>query len=286
KQHPNENFARELMELFSLGIGHYTETDVRESARAFTGYQLTQDRRFVFNKNNHDATSKTFLGQTGAYAGDDIIDIILQQRPAAEYISTRLWKFFAYDSPEPEVVSALADTFQTSNHNTSAVLRQLFNMPQFYSPTAVQALVKSPAEFAVSAARGLNLQTDAAGFPQAMGQMDQVLFDPPNVAGWPGGATWLSSASFFARMNFVNGLIYAKKGPDAATLFGDYTSLGTDDAISLATDRLLSMPISGDSAGVIQQYLSDSNGGSAGVTDKNVKSFMYLVLATPENQLN
>jgi hypothetical protein len=119
-----------------------------------------------------------------------------------------------------------------------------------------------------------------------MAQMNQVLFDPPNVAGWPDGPAWLSSASFFARMNFMNGVINAKNGPDARALFGDYTSLGADAALSLAADRLLSMPLSGTSADAIQQFLAQSNGGSSAVTDKNVKSFMYLVLATPENQLN
>jgi uncharacterized protein (DUF1800 family) len=285
KAHPNENFARELMELFSLGIGHYSEDDVRESARAFTGYQLDKDRHFVYNAKNHDDGQKTFLGQTGTFGGDQVIDVILQQRAAAEYISTRLWSYFAYPNPEPEVVKALADTFQQSNYSIKATLKQLFTLPQFYSDTAYQALIKRPAEFVVGAARGLNLSTDAAGFPQYMVAMGQTLFDPPNVAGWPDGAYWLSSASFFARMNFLNVLAYAKNGPDPSALFGDYTASAVDDAIDLAASRFLSMPLSGGSADAIQQFLSDSNGGGAAITGKNVRSFIYLVLATPENQL-
>jgi len=290
KAHPNENFARELQELFSLGIGNYSEDDVREVARALTGYQLDKDRHFVYNAKQHDDGSKTYLGQTGNWSGDDIINIILQQRAAAEYISKRLWTFFAYPNPESEVVSTLADTFQSSNYSIKTVLRQLFNMPQFYSDAALGALIKSPTEFVVGAVRSLGLQTDASTFPQQMSLMDQLLFDPPNVAGWPGGTTWLSSSTFFARMNFLNNLIYAKAGgptsqPDATQLLGDYASLSPDDAIGAAAARLLSAQLGGSSSQVITQFLSDSNGGMAQVTDKNVKSFLYLVLATPEGQL-
>ena len=124
KAHPNENFARELMELFSLGIGNYTESDVRDGARAFTGYQLTQDRIFVYNAKIHDDGSKSYLGQTGNFNGDQAIDIILAKRSAAEYISKRLWSFFAYPNPEPEVIGPLADTFQASGHNIKAVMQK------------------------------------------------------------------------------------------------------------------------------------------------------------------
>jgi len=290
KAHPNENFARELQELFSLGIGNYSEDDVREAARALTGYQLDKDRNFVYNAKQHDDGAKTYLGQTGNWGGDDIIDIILQQRAAAEYIVKRLWSFFAYPNPEAEVIAALADTFQSSSYSIKAVLRQLFTTPQFYSDTAMGALIKSPTEFVVGAVRSLGLQTDASTFPQQMALMNQLLFDPPNVAGWPGGAAWLSSSTFFARMNFLNGLIYAKAGgptsqPDATQLLGDYAGLSPDDAIGTAAATLLSTQLGGSSQQVITQFLSDTNGGTAQVTDKNVKSFLYLVLATPEGQL-
>jgi len=286
KAHPNENFARELMELFSLGIGHYSEDDVRAGAKAFTGYQLDKDRHFIYNAKNHDDSQKTFLGQTGAFVGDQVIDIILQQQASSEYLVTRLWDFFAYPNPEPEVVAALADTFQSSRYSIKAVLRQLFTMPQFYNANAYQALIKSPAEFVVGAARGLALSTDGTSYPQQMALMSQSLFDPPNVAGWPGGAIWMSSASFFARMNFLNSLIYAKTPPDASALLGDYASLAATDAVALAASRLLSVPLSPSSAGTVAQFLADSNGGNAAVTNKNVKGLLYLVMAAPEGQLN
>ncbi|HEY7294279.1 MAG TPA: DUF1800 domain-containing protein [Dehalococcoidia bacterium] len=290
KAHPNENFARELQELFSLGIGNYGEDDVREAARAFTGYQLDKDRHFVYNARQHDDGAKTYLGQTGNWSGDDIINIILQQRAAAEYISKRLWSFFAYPNPEPDVVSTLADTFQSSSYSIKAVLRQLFTMPQFYSDAAMGALVKSPTEFVVGAVRSLGLQTDGSTFPQQMALMNQTLFNPPSVAGWPGGPTWLSSSTFFARLNFLNGLIYARIGgptssPDATRLLGDYASLAADEAIGTAATRLLGIQLGGSSQQIVAQFLSDSNGGTPRVTDKNVKSFLYLVLATPEGQL-
>jgi uncharacterized protein (DUF1800 family) len=196
-----------------------------------------------------------------------------------------LWSFFAYPNPEPEVIGPLADTFQASGHNIKAVMQKLLTTPQFYTDQAYQSLIKSPAEFVAGAARSLGLSTDAAGFPNYMQQMGQEFFNPPNVAGWPGGATWMSSSSFFARMNFLNTIVYAKNGPDASAILGGYTSRAAADAIDLAADRLLSVPLSDGSAGVIEQFLSDSNGSRGAVTDKNVKSFIYLMLASPENQL-
>jgi uncharacterized protein (DUF1800 family) len=133
--------------------------------------------------------------------------------------------------------------------------------------------------------RNSGVQSDLATLPGYLQQMGQVLLDPPNVAGWPGGATWLSSASFFARMNFLNSLLYSKGGPDPSSVLGDYASMDPYAATALAASQLLSMGLTDSSTGTIVQYLADSNGGTAAVTDKNVKGFMYLVLGSPENQL-
>ena len=146
------------MELFSLGIGHFTEEDVRESARAFTGWQLLRKTEFLFNGRQHDYGEKRFLGQSGSFDGDDIVDIIMSQPAAAEYICTRLWSFFAYPDPEPAVVARLADIFRQHNSQIRPVVRGIFESEEFYSNRAVAALVKAPVELAVGTVRTLGVK--------------------------------------------------------------------------------------------------------------------------------
>src|SRR5438132_3692572 len=148
KGKPNENYARELMELFTTGIGHYTEDDVRESARAFTGWTLTGGKQLryttdsAFNPRFFDNGQRTFMGKTENFTGDDIVEMLVQLRATAERLSTRLFAFFAYPNPEPELVRHLADTFQQSRYNVGAVVREIFAMDAFYSPKAYRALIK------------------------------------------------------------------------------------------------------------------------------------------------
>ena len=207
KAHPNENYARELMELFSLGIGHYTETDVREAARAFTGWQVTRAGEAVFRPERWDEGSKTVVGATGAFRGDDVVDVILRQPATATYLPGRLWGFFAYPDPEPDLLARLGQNFVASGFSVRALLRAVLTAPEFYSHRAYRALVKSPVELVAGAARQLGLGGAGEGFAEACAQMGQQLFNPPSVAGWPGGPAWLSSATWFARVNFFNGLL-------------------------------------------------------------------------------
>src|SRR5205823_4822089 len=159
KGKPNENYARELMELFTTGIGHYTEDDVRESARAFTGWTLTGGKQLryttdsFFKPGDFDSGQKTFMGKTGNLTGDDIVEMLVPLRATAERLSTRLFNFFAYPNPEPEIVRHLADTFQQSHYNVGAVVREIFAMDAFYSPKAYRALIKSPVELAAQTLR-------------------------------------------------------------------------------------------------------------------------------------
>src|SRR2546421_7710153 len=197
KGKPNENYARELMELFTTGIGHYTEDDVRESARAFTGWMLTGGKQLryttasAFNPKYFYSGQKTFMGKTGNLTGDDIVEMLVPLRATAERLSTRLFNFFAYPNPEPEIVRHLADTFQQSRYNVGAVVREIFAMDAFYSPRAYRALIKSPAELAAQTLRATGGDVKAYGAAvTASAAMGQVLFYPPNVAGWPAGPSW------------------------------------------------------------------------------------------------
>jgi uncharacterized protein (DUF1800 family) len=208
KGKPNENWARELMELFTLGIGNYTEKDIKESARSFTGWSARKGE-FIFTPRRHDEGQKTFLGQTGNFDGDDIIAIILQQPACAEFICGKLWKFFAYENPEPEVVKGLAETFRKSNYQLKPVLSQLFSSRGFYSDKAVWTQIKSPSQVVAN----LLVQLDAPVSERppvaqlAMRAMGQELFYPPNVKGWDGGRDWINTNTLLVRCNFASYLV-------------------------------------------------------------------------------
>jgi uncharacterized protein (DUF1800 family) len=241
---PNENFARELLELYTLGIGNYTEQDVQEAARAFTGWSLQRpveaeqsgaDRplpRFRFRPRLHDDGVKTVLGHTGVLSGEDVLRIALEHPKTAENIATKLWEWFAYQQPEPEIVAALATEFRSSGYSTAAVLRTMFNHPSFYSERAERSLYKQPADFVIGTLRSigfgdllatrldLELQHLASGrsdkklgkqrlfrplrfMLDAMSNQGQRLLFPPTVAGWDGGSAWINSATMIERMKFA-----------------------------------------------------------------------------------
>ena len=285
KAAPNENYSRELMELFSLGIGHYTEEDVRESARAFTGWQFRRKTGFYLNANQHDNGLKTFLGRTGNFDGDDIVDIIMEQPAAAEYICTRLWTFFAYPDPEPEVVERLAEVFRANGTEIRPVVRAMFESDEFYSARARAALVKSPVELAVGTVRALGIETDFQPLDKPIEQMGQVLFAPPNVAGWPGGATWINSSSLLQRINVANKLAEAR---DIRLRFapGDLISgqdLSTSgEIVDFFGDLLLGGRLRDADRDVLTTFLDDL--GSATLNQK-IRNVVYLMLASPEFQV-
>ncbi|MBS1528035.1 MAG: DUF1800 domain-containing protein [Bacteroidetes bacterium] len=201
KGHPNENFARELMELFTVGRGNYTEQDVKESARAFTGWGFDRDGRFVMRNQLHDDGQKAFLGRTGNFTGEDIIGILLEQEQTARFICNKLYKFFVNEIPDPVHVNAMAAVFYSNNYELKPLLEYVFTADWFYDEKNTGNLIKSPVEFIV----GLNRQFYInylvpelqIQFQRALGQL---LFYPPNVAGWPGGKNWIDSSSLMYRL--------------------------------------------------------------------------------------
>jgi uncharacterized protein (DUF1800 family) len=208
KSHPNENYARELMELFTLGHGNYSEEDIRQSARAFTGWTIDRATgTFTFNPRIHDTGTKTFLGQTGNFDGGDIVEIIYRQPACARFWSQALLNSFVYNDPEPELVDAFARVIERNNYNLAPVMSTLFNSNVFFSPRAYRALVKSPVEFAVGTHKAFGLPAIADGTPRALNAMGQILFHPPNVAGWPGGTNWITSDTMIVRQNAVMALV-------------------------------------------------------------------------------
>ena len=230
KGHPNENFGRELLELFTMGVGNYTEEDIREASRAFTGW--TNDAlEFRFDAATHDDGEKTFLGRTGALNGDDIIDIILDTPVTAEYISAKLYRFFVREDLDPQTRLALGATFRDGGYELRPWLRRVFLSRDFYSPASYATQVKSPVHLVVSTYRKLGLRElpTIPDFGRLTARLGQTLFSPPNVAGWAGGRTWITPALLLERGNLFREVLLPDTdgfwAPDRA-LPGIYARVG------------------------------------------------------------
>ena len=190
---PNENFAREIMELFTMGVGNYSEKDIREAARAFTGWNYV-DLQFVVNKDQHDDGQKTFLGKTGNFDGVNVIDIIVQQPVTSRFIAGKIYRYFVRQDLSPELQEKLGAVLRNSNYEIAPLLETIFLSRDFYSPASTGTQIKSPVQLAVSTYRKLGLK-DAPGVPDfniATGTLGQRLFSPPTVAGWAEGRSWIT----------------------------------------------------------------------------------------------
>lgn len=219
KTAPNENLSRELMELFSLGEGAYTERDIKEGARALTGYSFDFNS-FVFRADRHDAGSKSILGATGPLDGDAFVKAILSERACAEFIAAKIYRYFVADIPEPGAkahavvagfVRQLASTLLSSRYEIRPVLRRLFLSEHFYDPVNRLARVKSPVELVVGAVRSLQTPVRDLGILlDAMDLMGQAILFPPSVKGWDGGRSWINSSTMFVRENILNFLLTGK----------------------------------------------------------------------------
>jgi len=220
----NENFAREVMELFTMGVGHYTEKDIREAARAFTGWNYV-DLTFVVNKDKHDDGEKIFLGKTGRFDGVDVLDIIMQQPATADYIAGKIYRFFVRQELSPELQKQLGAVLRQSHYEIAPLLETIFLSRDFYSPASVGTQIKSPVELAVSTFRklGLNGAPGVPDFNQATAALGQQLFSPPTVAGWAGGQSWITPGLLLERANFARDILF----PDISFLPPDrYTGGG------------------------------------------------------------
>jgi uncharacterized protein (DUF1800 family) len=296
KGHANENFARELMELFSMGVGNYTEQDVRESARSFTGYSLTYHGKQVnnvynppdysFNPRLHDDGPKTFLGRTGNFTGDDIIDIIVAQPAAGEYLCRRLFSWFAYDDPAPPVLQSLTKTYFASNYSVKALVRQILTSPAFYSAKAYRATISSPTDYVVGSLRGLGMITDGNALPNMMPAMGQELFNPPNVAGWPGGANWLNSGTWLTRLNYANSVAASQVAwPKGAASVQGWLHQQTNGNVAAAADLLVTQLLDGRIGPAQHQVLLDYANNAGLPSDERYRGLTYLVLGLPEHHL-
>jgi len=206
---PNENFGREVMELFTMGVhGGYTETDVQEAARAYTGWhQGDSPTGFVYDPFAHDDGSKTVLGYTGNFHTDDVLDILAHHPSTAKFITTKLFKFFVHDQPTDGDIQNLTDVYYSSGFDIRSILQTIFTSDVFYSDEARFAKIKSPVEFTVSSIRTLDApMTAVRDLSGSLALMGQDLFNPPNVKGWAEGRTWINTRTLLARVNFASNL--------------------------------------------------------------------------------
>lgn len=205
KGKPNENFAREVMELFTLGEGNYTEQDIHEAARAFTGYQINRRNGTVtHNRRQWDETPKTIFGKTGPFTGADVINMIFEKPQAARFMARKLWEFFVYDNPSEAAIDALAATFRNADYQIAPLLREIFLSREFYAESSIRSQIKSPIQFLIAMLRQLEIDEPPVGFPIAsQQQLGQILFMPPNVAGWDWGQAWINTNTLFTRYNLA-----------------------------------------------------------------------------------
>lgn len=285
---PNENYARELMELFSLGVGHYTEQDVREAARAFTGFVVDREGRVDFIRARHDDGLKTVLGRTGRWGPDDIIDIILDRPEAAVFLARKLLRFFVRPDPSEASIDEVARVLRETGFSVKSALRRLFTLPEFASPEAYRSLVKSPAEYVAGAIRQLGVETDGSGLPAVLARMGQTLFNPPNVAGWPGGPAWLNTATWLARLNFANWLTTDRRRArlDPAVWFPAGRVPPDPGAfIDRLGELLLDGNVGEEQREVLLEFGSAAAGDPERWFDGRGRGLVYLMLAMPEYHL-
>lgn len=307
---PNENWGREFLELFALGIGNYTEDDVKASARAFTGWFFTGARSvgngkpyingsFAFDAKQHDTGPKTFLGQTGAWDGGDIVRLVMANPACATFIARKLFSFFVWDGPDDATIAPFAAALVQKSFDLREMMRTILLSPEFSSERAYRAKIKGPVEFVVGLLRTLGITTATRDTVTVARTMGQELFNPPNVGGWTSGLGWISPGSILNRANYANKIATARTASatvpafDPATLIGG-KNLGTPDALA---DYFIALLLDGNATAeqraALIAYLTRNDKGQtapfaldAKTLDSKVRGLIHLVCSTPAYMLS
>jgi uncharacterized protein (DUF1800 family) len=298
KGSPNENYGRELMELFSLGIGHYTEKDIREAARAFTGWEI-QGPKSVFNAKQHDGSAKTVLGQTGNWYADDIVRVCLEQKSAAPFLVGKLYRFLLSEmvAPTPELLAPLAQQFRASDYDFGALVKTMLSSNLFFSSLAYRTCIKSPVDFVLNIVRGLEGKTGATALALSLEQLGQNLFSPPSVKGWDGGKSWLNGQTLLFRQNLALALTSTEDARfgrrcDPAALARKYRKETDAERVDFFLRLFLQGDVSAEARTRLLDYQQHAHKLPAPVywsqqdiADYRVRSLCHLVLTLPEFQL-
>jgi len=297
KAHANENYAREVMELFALGLGNYTEDDVKNAARAFTGWPYNaKTQQVVFTPKLHDDGPKTFLGRTGPFGLQDIVAIIVSQPVHQRFIARALLEYFVYSDPEPELIEGLAQTYALSGYDIAKTMGTILRSNVFYSTRAYRAIPKSPIEFTIGLLRYAGTAQIPANLPYALRRMGQEPLAPPSVKGWDGGPAWINTNTLLARFNYVNALAAQAPPkadapniqPDAIVAQAGFDASRVVEAIVAAA---LQDDVTRDVRETIVGYLTQSDAvGSTAFGPENyqqkIRGAVALTLNLPVNQLN
>jgi uncharacterized protein (DUF1800 family) len=311
KEHPNENFAREVMELFALGEGHYTEKDITEGARALTGWSYDRlSQKFTSRPFWHDSGEKVIFGKRGNFDGQDFLEMIVLQPQAARFVTAKLWNFFAGQMASEEIVTALAEIFRKSNNTFKPVLRAMFLSEAFYSPSIVRNQVKSPVQWLVGSARMLERELPPPMVCFSLTRnLGQDLFAPPNVKGWDGGLSWITTNNLLARyneaatlvqgdMSAVSGLMLANNpgvnmaverrlrnipvaSVDVAKLFTEEERTNKARLIPALEKRLLQDKLKPKQEKALRDFLDSKKE----LSNDTILNAIRLVMSTPEYQL-
>ncbi|MEX2142438.1 MAG: DUF1800 domain-containing protein [Pirellulales bacterium] len=289
KGQPNENFARELFELFSLGVGNYTETDIQEAARALTGWRLDGDRA-VFAADRHDDGQKTVFGQRGNWRDSDIVRIVLEQPAMGRFLARALFRQFIseVESPPDGLLEPLAEELRKSDYDIAGCVRTILRSQIFYSEQAWRTRVKGPVDYVVGLLRRLDASVPVEVLATSMDGIGQSLFAPPNVKGWEGGRAWLNSATLVSRHNLAWRLV-GGQDPEFSSRV-DLTRIvnkhGADEPAALV-EFLLNLLLDGDVSEESRKLLVDFANKDPGNKDepKRLAELVHTILVMPEYQL-
>ena len=209
KQHPNENFAREVMELFTLGRGNYTEEDIKEAARAFTGWSINKDTyEFEFKEKQHDDGEKTIFTRKGNFGGEDVINMLISNKQTAYFITKKMYKYYVNETVNEERVKQLAEFYYNNQYNTGALIKKIFTSTWFFDAENMGCNIKSPIDYLVGLSRQFSITyTNTKLLFRLQAALGMQLFFPPNVAGWPGGKSFIDSSTLLLRMKLPSALL-------------------------------------------------------------------------------
>jgi uncharacterized protein (DUF1800 family) len=294
KERPNENFAREFLELFTLGVGHYTEADIREAARAFTGWVPAEGERgfrppraFRYDPAQSDGGVKTFLGETGAWTAADIVRITLKQPACAEFLCRKLYRFFVSDGedPPPELLGPLAEELRNHHYSIGHLVGVILRSRQFYSKAAYRRVFKSPVEFSAGLVRALEVPRSNLRLPalaEMCGAQGQDLFYPPNVKGWDGGSRWINVAALLARSNWVADVVWGALGsatkPRDPSAWAKACGIAPDKTVDGLIELLMQGDLDGEARALVRKTGQDGKPDS-------LRKALQLILHSPEYHL-
>ena len=298
RKKPNENYARELLELFTLGEGNYGEADILAAARAFTGWSIDPRQwHFLQRVHAHDSGSKVFLGEEGLWQGEDVIRIILKQDRAAEHLVTELWTYFAYANPEPELVNRFSAFLRQEDYRIAPLLRAMFLHPSFYSERAFRTQIKSPVVWSIHLFRMLEGSTLPPGLKvhQICQNLGQSLFDPPSVKGWDGGSSWITASTLALRYQgaeqVIGGYGFSAKGKKEKPTFFEKEKILPDSSLSrieareLLFDRFYHDPLRKEDREAMDAWMHQKVPAPSDWKPYHWKTVLLRILQTPQFQL-